>query len=295
MESSKCQVCGAQVERSVRAKLCPACETPLHPECWEYNGGCATYACREAPGTKNGRGRQQPQLYIADEPVRRRHPDRPPHHQPPPAPSTLAALLALLGRAAGFCFGLTFLMIFVAGFLDSLGGGPRGSRTHRRFHRTSRAVERAVLLRSSDSVAHMRELTAIANEKRCTPEEMRLICSLAVWTPDPVKRAAALKAALAVTGHDRALQEMLASVMAGRDAALNAAARERLPGLGPLSPYSIECLVALLGGAPGPAAEAMALLERLSADPQLVRLHTANFRIPAAMRARVDRLIAGAR
>ena len=40
---SQCQVCG----ESLAADLvyCSACKTPIHRECWEYFGGCATYAC----------------------------------------------------------------------------------------------------------------------------------------------------------------------------------------------------------------------------------------------------------
>lgn len=43
---SVCQVCGAGLEdRSV--VFCRSCRTPHHDECWNYNGGCSTFACGE--------------------------------------------------------------------------------------------------------------------------------------------------------------------------------------------------------------------------------------------------------
>ena len=40
---SQCQVCGESL--SVDLVYCSACKTPSHRECWEYFGGCSTYAC----------------------------------------------------------------------------------------------------------------------------------------------------------------------------------------------------------------------------------------------------------
>ena len=40
---SQCQVCGEVL--SVDLVYCSACKTPSHRECWEYFGGCSTYAC----------------------------------------------------------------------------------------------------------------------------------------------------------------------------------------------------------------------------------------------------------
>lgn len=40
---SQCQVCGESL--AVDLVYCSACKTPSHRECWEYFGGCSTYAC----------------------------------------------------------------------------------------------------------------------------------------------------------------------------------------------------------------------------------------------------------
>jgi len=40
---SQCQVCGEPLAEDV--VYCGACRTPHHRECWEYFGGCSTYAC----------------------------------------------------------------------------------------------------------------------------------------------------------------------------------------------------------------------------------------------------------
>jgi hypothetical protein len=40
---SQCQVCGEPLARDL--VWCAACKTPHHRECWEYFGGCSTYAC----------------------------------------------------------------------------------------------------------------------------------------------------------------------------------------------------------------------------------------------------------
>ncbi len=42
-EESQCQVCGEPLAKEL--VWCAACKTPHHRECWEYFGGCSTYAC----------------------------------------------------------------------------------------------------------------------------------------------------------------------------------------------------------------------------------------------------------
>jgi hypothetical protein len=44
-EESKCQVCGEPLAKDL--VYCGGCRTPHHRECWEYFGGCSTYACGE--------------------------------------------------------------------------------------------------------------------------------------------------------------------------------------------------------------------------------------------------------
>lgn len=45
-EPSQCGVCGDDLTRG-DIVLCRRCRTPHHRECWEYFGGCSTYACQE--------------------------------------------------------------------------------------------------------------------------------------------------------------------------------------------------------------------------------------------------------
>jgi RING finger family protein len=40
---SQCQICGEPLASDL--VYCAACRTPHHRECWEYFGGCSTYAC----------------------------------------------------------------------------------------------------------------------------------------------------------------------------------------------------------------------------------------------------------
>jgi hypothetical protein len=45
IEDAHCKVCGEEFGSEI--VCCRRCKTPHHRECWEYNGGCSTYACRE--------------------------------------------------------------------------------------------------------------------------------------------------------------------------------------------------------------------------------------------------------
>jgi peroxiredoxin len=47
MATTICNVCGCKI-LDVQAVDCPRCDTPHHPDCWQYNGGCAVYACNPA-------------------------------------------------------------------------------------------------------------------------------------------------------------------------------------------------------------------------------------------------------
>lgn len=44
-----CAICQAGIEQTADLTACPACGTPYHRECWEYNRGCGIYGCVEAP------------------------------------------------------------------------------------------------------------------------------------------------------------------------------------------------------------------------------------------------------
>jgi hypothetical protein len=52
-----CLVCGSSLLEG-RLVRCPACDTAHHEECWEYNGGCATYACLGGRGAKAVAGKR---------------------------------------------------------------------------------------------------------------------------------------------------------------------------------------------------------------------------------------------
>jgi hypothetical protein len=45
VETPTCQVCGDEVTSN--KVICRRCHTPHHRDCWEYNGGCSVYACKE--------------------------------------------------------------------------------------------------------------------------------------------------------------------------------------------------------------------------------------------------------
>lgn len=69
IEHAHCKVCGEDLDREI--VCCRRCKTPHHRECWEYNGGCSTYACRETN-------------YLVPQPA---HPLPPREARPPKRPS----------------------------------------------------------------------------------------------------------------------------------------------------------------------------------------------------------------
>ena len=44
-----CGICQSPFLPGETPTSCPACRTPFHGECWEYNGGCGVYGCSQAP------------------------------------------------------------------------------------------------------------------------------------------------------------------------------------------------------------------------------------------------------
>lgn len=48
LTAASCPVCGTFIHE--RPFICPHCDTPHHQDCWDYNGGCATYGCPGVPG-----------------------------------------------------------------------------------------------------------------------------------------------------------------------------------------------------------------------------------------------------
>lgn len=55
-----CPYCQSNIKRNADKVLCPLCSTPHHKECWEDNGGCTTYGCRNNPG----KGDNETQEYV---------------------------------------------------------------------------------------------------------------------------------------------------------------------------------------------------------------------------------------
>ena len=45
-EGTKCQVCSHPMAADASVR-CRRCRTPHHTDCWDFNGGCATFACGE--------------------------------------------------------------------------------------------------------------------------------------------------------------------------------------------------------------------------------------------------------
>jgi hypothetical protein len=54
---SQCQVCGEPLTRDL--VYCASCRTPHHRECWEYFGGCSTYACGQKRYVRAPAGRRR--------------------------------------------------------------------------------------------------------------------------------------------------------------------------------------------------------------------------------------------
>ncbi len=45
-----CPYCRFPIKEGEDVIVCSECKVPHHRECWEENGGCTTYGCRNAPG-----------------------------------------------------------------------------------------------------------------------------------------------------------------------------------------------------------------------------------------------------
>jgi len=48
-DAGLCNVCRQAILADEAVVRCPGCDTEHHQECWEYNDGCSTYGCDEAP------------------------------------------------------------------------------------------------------------------------------------------------------------------------------------------------------------------------------------------------------
>jgi hypothetical protein len=50
-----CNICNAALTGAI--VCCPVCDTPYHPDCWDYNKGCAVYGCQAAAGAGSSSAR----------------------------------------------------------------------------------------------------------------------------------------------------------------------------------------------------------------------------------------------
>jgi DNA-directed RNA polymerase subunit RPC12/RpoP len=55
-----CSICLSAVAAGETLVACDQCELPFHEECWNENGGCATYGCARAPRTVKAAGGAAP-------------------------------------------------------------------------------------------------------------------------------------------------------------------------------------------------------------------------------------------
>ena len=44
-----CPYCRSEISHSDRMRVCPACHTPHHADCWKENKGCTVFGCTMAP------------------------------------------------------------------------------------------------------------------------------------------------------------------------------------------------------------------------------------------------------
>jgi hypothetical protein len=51
-----CAICQTAIGAGEWVGRCPSCDAPYHGECWEENGGCASYGCPHVPSAPKGDG-----------------------------------------------------------------------------------------------------------------------------------------------------------------------------------------------------------------------------------------------
>ncbi len=71
-----CPYCQTPLKPSDVAHVCDSCRIPHHRECWQQNGGCTTFGCRELAGVRSSQPTPQGQIY---------QPPPPPQYVQPPA------------------------------------------------------------------------------------------------------------------------------------------------------------------------------------------------------------------
>src|SRR5437868_6142820 len=46
-----CPYCQSKIKNDAEVIVCTECKIPHHKECYEFNGGCTTYGCKNNPHT----------------------------------------------------------------------------------------------------------------------------------------------------------------------------------------------------------------------------------------------------
>jgi hypothetical protein len=62
-----CPFCQTGINGAQRVTRCPECHATYHAECWDCNGGCATYGCARVPPTDKLRSVEIPVSYWGQE------------------------------------------------------------------------------------------------------------------------------------------------------------------------------------------------------------------------------------
>lgn len=277
METSQCQVCGSPVEKGTKVAVCPACETPAHPECWEYNGGCTTYACRESPAIKNSAKRAPAPVYIDG---RARHHERRAAHGASRTPAQqLQSFFGAIGQAVGWAFALFMFFGFVAGFIE---GASKGARRPRR---SSPPMTRARTIGNGTRDQQMYELLAMAKQRSGSLEDVRAAGTAATWSTDPEIRMLATEALIAVEGHESTRQSYLCELIGSRDEKQRKLAMSNIPDMGRPTQHAVDTLIRGLSSPGTLADDAMLTLERVR--PARHQIEASRISVPPEYRQRV--------
>lgn len=62
-----CAICQTAIAAGEPVGRCPGCDAPFHAECWEENGGCASYGCPHAPSEPKADGPGEGSSYWGQE------------------------------------------------------------------------------------------------------------------------------------------------------------------------------------------------------------------------------------
>ena len=236
MELPKCQVCGAGIADDAAQTLCSRCETVHHTDCWEYNGGCATYACLESPASKRAPPppAAQPDLVIIE--------NRSGHRASPRPTSLIETLLTMVGQMLAFFILVSFCLAMLAAFV----GGYTSVPKHKPWRARTQSQSREELLRGGDHQQKLEALGEIGKNRTATYNELRVVNSMIGWSTDESERLAAVHALGAISGRDQVVQAMLSENLNNQMVSVRIAVQEHLSALTVLSPETIKNLIGVV-------------------------------------------------